>query len=355
MKAGFIKSELRRVIMRNAMAMVTGILLAVAVGLSGCIVSATPSTDEVSIYANYMMQFEVEHGHFPPTHERNYTWKLDGEMKAYTREPSYVYSAKADGHDHILEVTADYCFGKCTHTWHITTLDPIRDLLNSMVSIPAGSFMMGSNLDPYEQPVHQVTLNSFDIGAYEVNQAQYEAVMGTNPSCFHGGWEDYFNYNYCANRPVEQVGMGDIEEFCARLSYMTGRSFTLPTEAQWEYACRAGTTTLYSFGDFFGLLGNYAWWYTADETHPVGTKLPNNWGLYDMMGNVWEYCLDSWHNNYIGAPTDGSAWEPDEGSIIRGGSWCNNNPWYFRSANRDSSCYPGPMKICIGFRVVANR
>jgi eukaryotic-like serine/threonine-protein kinase len=113
---------------------------------------------------------------------------------------------------------------------------------------------------------------------------------------------------------VEQVSWYDAWEFCQKLSVMTGRAFDLPSEAQWEYACRAGSTTLYSFGDDIGLVNNYAWSSAnSSSTHPVGLKLPNNWGLYDIHGNVWEFCLDSWHDNYTGAPTDGSAWEPGIG------------------------------------------
>ena len=238
--------------------------------------------------------------------------------------------------------------------------DPITSLLNSMVTIPAGSFMMGSTDNEhgwahYTTPVHQVTLQAFDIGAYEVTQAQYLAVMGTNPSHFQGT-----SYPNSENNPVEQVTWQDAGAFCTALSTLTGRTFTLPSEAQWEYACRAGTTTLYSYGDSDALLGDYAWTSSnsGSRTHTVGTKLPNNWGLYDMMGNVGEWCLDSWHDNYTGAPTDGSAWEPETGShtVFRGSSWYFNSPWYFRSAthyNRYSAPDDGISQL--GFRVVAVR
>ena len=146
-----------------------------------------------------------------------------------------------------------------------------------------------------------------------------------------------------------------------KLSAMTGRTFTLPSEAQWEYACRAVTTTLYSFGDDDRLLGNYAWyWVNSDDTggpygtHPVGTKLPNAWGLYDMHGNVYEWCLDSWHENYSGAPTDGSAWEPETGSdcMIRGGGWGDDYPRFCRSAYRYNFT-SGNKLSALGFRVLA--
>ena len=199
----------------------------------------------------------------------------------------------------------------------------------------------------YTTPVHAVTLQGFEISAYEVTQAQYQAVMGVNPSYFKG-----------ENNPVETVSWYDARAFCTALSAMTGRTFTLPSEAQWEYACRAGTTTLYSYGDSDTLLGDYAWYYTnsGSRTHTVGAKLPNNWGLYDMMGNVYEWCLDSWHTNYTGAPTDGSAWEPETGSsrMIRGSTWNIIYPRDFRSAWRQSS-YPDRRTGAFGFRVVAIR
>ena len=140
----------------------------------------------------------------------------------------------------------------------------------------------------------------FSIGVHEVTQQQYESVMGDNPSSIKG-----------ANSPVETVSWHDAVAFCAKLSSLpaevaAGREYRLPTEAEWEYACRAGTTTAYSFGDDAQDLGNYAWFSANSEsTHAVGEKLPNGWGLYDMYGNVWEWCSDA------------------EGSdrVIRGGSW----------------------------------
>jgi formylglycine-generating enzyme required for sulfatase activity len=251
-----------------------------------------------------------------------------------------------------------------TDTCVITIIDPISDLLNSLVSIPAGNFQMGSTDNQYGMaqittPVHEVTLQAFKMGAYEVTQAQYYAAMGINNSYF----QESNGYPGTENNPVESIGWNDAKAFCTQLSALTGRTFDLPSEAQWEYACRAGTTTLYSFGDDDADLGDYSWYWTNSNgtggsygTHPVGTKLPNAWGLYDMHGNVFEMCLDSGFPpyNYVGAPTDGSAWEsetsPDR--VYRGGGWDSRNfPWGLRSASRFwvtwASCW-----IDQGFRVV---
>jgi formylglycine-generating enzyme required for sulfatase activity len=180
--------------------------------------------------------------------------------------------------------------------------------------------MMGGNQYDDEKPIHRVNVPEFLMGKYQVTQAQYEAVMGENPSRFKG-----------KQNPVEQVSWHDAQEFCKKLSQKTGRKVKLPSEAQWEYACRAGSTGKYCFGDNEDQLGKYAWYgeNSDSKTHPVGEKLVNAWGLYDMHGNVWEWCEDVWHNDYNGAPTDGSAWLSDGNQsqhILRGGSWLLNDP-----------------------------
>jgi formylglycine-generating enzyme required for sulfatase activity len=226
-----------------------------------------------------------------------------------------------------------------------------------MVSLPAGQFIMGSaDSDPdawdAEKPQHQVKVNSFAIGKYPVTQAQYEAVMGTNPSHFK-------NNSWLKNNlqnPVENVSWNDAQAFCQKLSQITGKTYRLPTEAEWEYACRAGTTTRYYFGDDASQLGDYAWYKgnSQNTTHPVGQKKPNAWGLYDMIGNVWEWCEDNWHDNYIGAPKDGSAWLTNDNDypILRGGCWYNG-PDGCRSAYRDFSLYRRDgLSNSYGFRVV---
>jgi formylglycine-generating enzyme required for sulfatase activity len=313
--------------------------------MSGCIVSKTPNTNDVTIPLGEQVTFSVKV--FPSTGDL--AWTLDGTHLSNTGN-SYVYTAQCG--QHALTVYATHILGKDTQTWNILTEGPICDLLNSMVSIPGGTFQMGSTDDEHgwanhTTPVHAVTLQGFQIGAYELTQTQYAAIMGNNPSYFQGT-----SYPGTENNPVEQVTWYDAREFCTALSAQTGRTFTLPSEAQWEYACRAGSTTLYSFGDDDGLLGDYAW-YWAPPTHPVGTKLPNAWGLYDMHGNVFEWCLDSWHTSYDGAPTDGSAWEPETiwDHVIRGGSWYYNvGRW--RSADRLAEAPYGRFNF-VGFRVVA--
>ncbi|MEA3324727.1 MAG: formylglycine-generating enzyme family protein [Euryarchaeota archaeon] len=220
--------------------------------------------------------------------------------------------------------------------------------------IPAGEFMMGSE-DGFddEKPVHKVRIGKpFYLGTYPVTQAEWKAVMGNNPSHFKGD-----------DLPVESVSWDDVQEFIKKLNEKEGTDkYRLPSEAEWEYACRAGTNTRYSFGDSESKLGDYAWYdyNSGSKTHPVGKKKPNPGGLYDMHGNVWEWVQDRWHSNYDGAPTDGSAWESGDGAhrVLRGGSW-GGNARYCRSADRrhDDPGYrnsndPGYRRDYLGFRLL---
>jgi formylglycine-generating enzyme required for sulfatase activity/uncharacterized caspase-like protein len=218
--------------------------------------------------------------------------------------------------------------------------------------VPAGTFQMGSpgteaGRFNSESPQHSVNVSAFWMGRYQITQAQWKAVAALpkvnrdlypDPSGFKG-----------SNLPVETVSWFDAVEFCDRLSQLTKREYRLPTEAEWEYACRAGTTTPFHFGATITTdLVNYDGSYTYGQapqglyrqaTTPVGSfKFANAFGLYDMHGNVWEWCLDHWHDNYNGSPTDGSAWlnkDADENvdRVIRGGSW-NFDPGGCRSASR---------------------
>ncbi|MDV3351412.1 SUMF1/EgtB/PvdO family nonheme iron enzyme [Leptothoe sp. LEGE 181152] len=203
-----------------------------------------------------------------------------------------------------------------------------------LVPIPGGSFLMGSpdgEGRDSERPQHKVTVKPFLMGKYLVTQTQWKAVVAL-PKVERDLKADPFQFKG-DHRPVECVSWEDAVEFCQRLSKQTGREYRLPSEAEWEYACRARTTTPYYFGDT--LTSDQAN-YRTGETTDVGSFPANAWGLHDMHGNVWEWCLDHWHDNYEGAPTDGSAWTKGGGSsrrVLRGGSW-DVYPDYCRSAYR---------------------
>ena len=243
-------------------------------------------------------------------------------------------------------------------------LELAKGIAITMVQIPAGSFQMGSPDTEAERretegPQHRVELQSFFLGQTPVTQVQWQAVaswpqvelkLNPDPARFKG-----------ANRPVERVSWEEAMEFCRRLSQRSKFAYTLPSEAQWEYACRAGTTTPFAFGDSLMFdLANYDGNYTygsgpkgqyRQQTTEVGTFAANAWGLQDMHGNVWEWCLDPWHDSYRGAPADGSAWTAGGGTtrLLRGGSW-GNFPRNCRSACRvnDRPDYRG---FNFGFRV----
>ncbi|MHC4116810.1 MAG: formylglycine-generating enzyme family protein [Planctomycetota bacterium] len=206
--------------------------------------------------------------------------------------------------------------------------------------IKPGSFMMGANSDAdNEGPIHKVTLTkSFYIGVYEVTQQQYEKVMGTTPSRVEK-----------PRRPVDTVSWIDAHEFCQRLSRMENRPYRLPTEAEWEYACRAGTTTEYYWGDEPD--DRYAWTGVSGPDD-VGTRLPNAWGLYDMSGNVWEWCADRYglYSPDGTARSDPKGPSRKQGRVLRGGSR-RSVPWYCRSAYRKSAS-PISRNNYFGFRIV---
>jgi len=219
-----------------------------------------------------------------------------------------------------------------------------------LVLIPSGKFIMGSpkaetGRKKHEGPQHEVTISkAFYMGVYEVTQEQYATIMGKNPSKFLG-----------RTNPVEQVSWNEAVEFCRRLSQKSGKTIRLPTEAEWEYACRAGSKTRFCFGDADKDLGSYAW-YRANSNkkpHPVGGKKANAWGLYDMHGNVWEWCADRYADSYANAKAVDPK-GPDSGSrlVPRGGSW-GYDPLYCRSANR-TSLTPAYRYIDVGFRAVVS-
>lgn len=216
------------------------------------------------------------------------------------------------------------------------------------VLIPAGEFMMGSpdsEVGRYdsEGPTHKVTIKtSFYIGKYPVTQRQWKNIMGNNPSRFKGD-----------DRPVEYVSWDDAKEFIKKLNETEGTDkYRLPFEAEWEYACRAGTTTRFYFGDDDSNLNDYAWYNvnSGNETSSVGQKKPNPWGLYDMHGNIWEWVQDRWHDNYKGAPSDGSSWEDLSSRVSRGGGW-RDSAASCRSAVRYDRA-PGNRVTHLGFRLM---
>ncbi len=235
-----------------------------------------------------------------------------------------------------------------------------------MVAIPGGTFWMGapegeSKATSDERPQHQVRVPAFFIGKYLVTQSQWRQVAALPP--VNRNLHPYPAKFKGANRPVERVSWEDAVEFCDRLSRHTNRQYRLPTEAEWEYACRAGTTTPFHFGetitpDLANYDGNYTYGKAPkgkylQRTSDVGSYPPNSFGLYDLHGNVWEWCADHWHESYEGAPTDGSAWLTGGDSdlrVLRGGSWYGY-PWYCRSASRLRGNL-GDRDDYLGFRVV---
>jgi len=272
-----------------------------------------------------------------------------------------------------LEVQTSGLFGRNTES--VKRSRPakaqyFREALSSnvsldMVSIPGDSFQMGAANDEEgagsdEYPQHSVTIAPFHMGKFAITQAQWKAIA-TLPKINHDLNPDPSNFKG-ANRPVEQIYWFEAVEFCDRLTQKTGKLYRLSSEAEWEYACRAGTTTPFHFGETISAdLANYGGNHTygsgkkgqyRKQTTDVGSFSPNAFGLFDMHGNVWEWCSDCWHNTYQGAPIDGSVWEAgdSEHRLLRGGSW-GNDPIFCRSAYRNRYS-PGYHNDNIGFRVV---
>jgi formylglycine-generating enzyme required for sulfatase activity len=256
----------------------------------------------------------------------------------------------------------------------------IEGISIDMVYIPGGNFQMGSpegedGAYSDEMPQHPVTVGEFCMGKYPITQAQWRAVAGCPEIKRHLDLEpSYFKGDDLL--PVEQVSWLDAEEFCLRLSVHAQREYRLLTEAEWEYACRAKTITPFHFGKtisaqvanyraqdweldgktYSGKYGEGELGEFREKTTPVGSfKVANNYGLFDMHGNVWEWCQDHWHEGYQKAPGDGSAWINDESSadaprVLRGGSWINY-PRLCRSAVRFNS-RPAYRSFNVGFRVI---
>jgi formylglycine-generating enzyme required for sulfatase activity len=230
-----------------------------------------------------------------------------------------------------------------------------------LVKIKAGTFLMGSpesDKEAYrdEKPQHEVSLTQdYYLGKYPVTQQQYEKIMGSNPSCFSAGndGKDKVAGTDTRRFPVENVSWNDAQEFCSKLSRLTGRACCLPTEVEWEYACRAGSPTRYSFWDE-DQLEDYAWhvFNSHNRTHEVGTKRPNGWGLYDMHGNIWQWCADWYGKDYYANSPKVDPQGPNAGEerVLRGGCWLHP-PRSCRSACRGMDG-PSFRNSHIGFRVV---
>jgi formylglycine-generating enzyme required for sulfatase activity len=220
---------------------------------------------------------------------------------------------------------------------------PINDFCE-MVFVEGGSFMMGSEEYDDEKPIHKVTLNSFYIGKYPVTQKQWVEIMGNNPSHFKGN----------DNHPVEVVSWNDTQEFIKKLNQKTGQNYRLPSEAEWECAARGGQKSKGYKYTGSNDIEEVAWcWENSNlKTHPVGQKKSNELGIYDMSGNIWEWCEDSWHDNYKNAPNNNSAWVDEKYNyrVLRGGS-CYCPSQYCRAANRNINA-PANRYSNYGFRLV---
>ncbi|WP_282782461.1 bifunctional serine/threonine-protein kinase/formylglycine-generating enzyme family protein [Phaeodactylibacter xiamenensis] len=227
----------------------------------------------------------------------------------------------------------------------------IQELERNMVRVEGSTFMMGCTSEQGddcfddEEPTHRIELGSYQIGKYEVTQAQWEAIMGSNPSKFSD----------CPTCPVEQVSWDDVQDFLKKLNSLTGRRYRLPTEAEWEYAARGGNSSQgykYSGSNTLGTVG----WYggnSGNETHPVGQKTSNELGLYDMTGNVWEWCSDWYNSDYYNSSPVRNPKGPTTGSsrVLRGGGW-HFNSRFCRTSNRSSGS-SGDHGDNLGFRLAA--
>ena len=225
----------------------------------------------------------------------------------------------------------------------------LDDIMRNMVYVEGGTFTMGATFEQQEpdydeKPTHRVSLSSFYIGKYEVTQVLWKAVMGSNPSHFEGD-----------NLPVENVSWNDCQTFLRKLNAMTGKNFRLPTEAEWEFAARGGNRNRGYQYSGSNVLSDVAWYddNSGSKTHNVGTKAPNELGIYDMSGNVWEWCQD-WYGDYHGySQTNPTGPSSGSGRMNRGGSWYNYAK-YCRVANRGSYA-PSIRTSSLGLRLALSQ
>jgi formylglycine-generating enzyme required for sulfatase activity len=312
--------------------------------------------------------------------ERQKVYKLSFSSKELDKEELFTFE--------VVRVNA---FGSIANRRQESARQKVEDLGNGikleMVKIPGGTFTMGSpkseeGNQTYERPQHDVTVSHFFMSKYSVTQGQWRAIASRTDLKVELGLKlepsSHFKEQYKGidrwNRAVNGVNWYEAVEFCKRLSKLKGRNYRLPSEAEWEYACRAGTTTPFHFGETINTkLANYRGtdhekynWSGSYGKGPKGVyrggltpvgyfKVANAFGLYDMHGNVWEWCADEWHDNYTGAPTDGSVWLNGEKNLspLRGGSWANF-PHYCRSAIRNCFNWRDDRSDITGFRVVCD-
>ncbi len=345
----------------NRMTWTLGIgMLAACILLTGCPKKLTAdfSADAVSGTAPLTVRF-TDRSAPADTPITAWHWLFGDGAGSTEQNPSHVY-ADAGNYNVSLEVSTPADSNTALELNFITVAPPAAGYVETvmlpgnvpleMVWVPAGTFTMGS-LDTEQQrgsdegPAHLVALDGYWMGKYEVTQAQWKAVMGgSNPSWFQGGQGMLPVGADTDARPVDTVSWNNAQSFILALNTATGAVFRLPSEAEWEYACRAGNhvpAARFYWGDdlIYADIGNYAWYLNNSviESHDAGQKTANAFGLYDMSGNVWEWCQDWYHSSYAGAPTDGSAWESPAGlaRVIRGGGWSDAGN-YCRSACRDS-------------------
>jgi formylglycine-generating enzyme required for sulfatase activity len=243
--------------------------------------------------------------------------------------------------------------GRQKHTASLFVESLNDSITLEMIAIPQGMFMMGSRSGfgfEDEHPQHNVRVPAFLLGKYAITQEQWKVVMGRDLPYRSKG----------SRRPVDRVSWDNANKFCAKLSERTGRAYRLPSEAEWEYACRAGNASPFCYGESITTdLANYVGEHTYKSepkgiyrhgTTESGSFPPNAFGVYDLHGNVWEWCADAWHDSYDGAPAESSAWEGQQGStrVLRGGCW-HDTPDLCRSASRLKQA-PGEADDFFGFR-----
>ena len=341
---------------------ITGISYPDAMGFCCWLTAKAKQNDQDQSPYFYRLPTALEASKYPTKEQKELDCWIFGENKTKRKGIRLIKTAIANiDYFEVIKVNSQ---GQKTRREYCYSSYFKEDLGNNvtleMVSIPGGKFLMGSlsgKEHDNEKPQHEVSVKPFYMAKYQITQAQWQAVMGNNPSAHQDNPQN----------PVERVSWNDAQEFCKKLSAKTGKQYRLPNEAEWEYACRAGTTTPFYFGETItGKLANYRA-YQATKTYAeeapgeyrgkttlVGIFPPNAFGLYDMHGNVWEWCEDGWHKNYQGAPANGSAWLTTKSTakVLRGGSY-NAFPWNCGSAYRDRNL-PDNDYLNYGFRLAVS-